>query len=785
LPADLDPRSGEFTLDQETAITVSDPGNAELSGAVERWVAGIRERTGLPLPIRDPSPGRTTNQIRVELTTDMNESMASPAGRAAAPPGGAGFAGTVEDLPGTEAEAYEMVVRDGAVELKAEGAPGVFYGLLTLGQLLRSTGAPPSWIIPAVEIDDVPRFPYRGMHLDVGRHFFPVEFIKRYIDLLAAHKMNVFHWHLTEDQGWRLEIKGYPTLTEVGSCRRETILEKNFDPYVGDGIEYCGFYTQEEAREIVAYARERFVMVMPEIEMPGHSVAALAAYPELACTPGPFQVYTRWGVTRDIYCPKEETFEFLENVLSEVLDIFPSRFIHIGGDEAPKTAWEESELAQEVMRREGLTDEDELQSWFIRRIEAFLNANDRRLMGWDEILEGGLAPDATVMSWRGMAGGIQAAQEGHDVVMTPTGYAYFDYYQGDTLQEPLAIGGFLPLERVYTLEPVPAELSQHEARHILGAQGNLWTEYIGTSEYAEYMVLPRMLAMAEVDWSPAEARDWPTFSRRLGRELLNLDQQGFNFRIPDVSGLENDRLTLDDSILVELAGGVEGSAIHYTLDGSVPNAGSPTYGGPFFIPLDEAGAEVTARVILEDGREGAFKRARLSHTRLLAPVALPWATRAQGLSMRGFSGTFSSVQSLEDGNPADVTLWGGDRGPVVPGVTLPQGAPASSFGLILDGFIRVPAKGIYTFYLSSDDGSRLSVGGRVLVDHDGPHSMSVQAGQIALHKGWHALEVRYFQGGGGKDLRLEVEGPGLARREVPAYWFAHQEVPGSGEGRRP
>jgi hexosaminidase len=295
--------------------------------------------------------------------------------------------------------------------------------------------------------------------------------------------MNRFHWHLTEDQGWRIEIQKYPRLTEIGAWRKETMVEKNFDPYVGDGIPYGGFYTQDEVREIVAYAAERHVTVVPEIEMPGHSTAALAAYPELACTEGPFEVSTIWGVKEDIYCPSEETFAFLEDVLAETMELFPSEYIHIGGDEVPKRRWEESELAQEVMRREGLADEHELQSYFIRRIEAFLLAHGRRLIGWDEILEGGLAPEATVMSWRGMEGGIEAARQGHDVIMTPTSHAYFDYYQGPAEEEPLAIGGYLPLKKVYEFEPVPEELTEEEGQHILGAQGNVWTEYIKTPSW--------------------------------------------------------------------------------------------------------------------------------------------------------------------------------------------------------------------------------------------------------------------------------------------------------------
>jgi hexosaminidase len=523
IPSDMDARRGDFVLDRETRITVSPADDGELRELVDRWVQELRGASGLPLPVVALDDAGTAGVISVEVT--------------GLPEGARPVVAPGMGLPGVEAEKYELEVSAQDIHLEAPTAAGAFYGLETLRQLARAPVDLPTWSIPAVEIEDTPRFPYRGMHLDVGRHFFPVSFIKRYIDLLAAYKMNVFHWHLTEDQGWRLEIQGYPRLAEVASCRSETILEKNFDPYVGDGEEYCGYYTQAEAREIVEYARERFITVMPEIEMPGHSVAALAAYPEFGCTPGPFEVATVWGVHQDIYCPREETFAFLEDVLTEVMEIFPSPYIHIGADEAPKTVWEESELAQEVIRREGLADEHELQSWFIRRIEEFLNANGRRLMGWDEILEGGLAPNATVMSWRGMEGGIEAAQQGHDVVMTPTGYAYFDYYQGDSIGEPLAIGGNLPLERVYSLEPVPPELNESEAGHILGAQANMWTEYIKTTEHLEYMLLPRMLAMSEVAWSPAEQKVFEHFTERLLKHFARFDEWGVTYRDPASPGL--------------------------------------------------------------------------------------------------------------------------------------------------------------------------------------------------------------------------------------------------------
>jgi hexosaminidase len=773
MPADVDPGKGEFSISAGTSIVVSHPGDEELLGMVDRWAEPIRAASGFTLPIVGPGEVSSRGAIQIELKTPRRTGNSASEGGEEVPAG--------MGLPGTAAEGYELEVKPGKVELEADGKAGLFYGLGTLGQLLPGLqeGGTQGWSIPAVEIEDVPRFPYRGMHLDVGRHVFPVAFIKRYIDLLAAYKMNVFHWHLTEDQGWRLEIQGYPLLTEVGSCRAETILEKNFNPYIGDGIPYCGFYTQEQAREIVEYARERFITVIPEIEMPGHSVAALAAYPELACSEGPFEVHTRWGVTRDIYCPKEETFAFLEDVLVEVMDIFPSPFIHIGGDEAPKAAWEESDIAQEVIRREGLADEEELQSWFIRRIEAFLNANGRRLIGWDEILEGGLAPDATVMSWRGMQGGIEAAKEGHDVVMTPTSHLYFDFYQGDTLQEPLAIGGMTPLDRVYGFEPVPPELSPSESAHVLGAQGNVWTEYMATTEYVEYMVLPRMLALSEVVWSPMAQRSWEGFGHRLPSHLGRLGAEGINFRIPDVLGLEEDRLTLEDSFRIVLSTPVRGGEVRYTLDGSEPDSGSPRYEGPFPLAVDRSGVEVSARVFLPEGQTGPVGRARITRTDLIPSVPVPLSARGRGLAVEAFAGRFRSVENLEEGERISLGDPSSGLPPFVRKVALPDDDPEGDFGLRLTGFLRVPRAGIYTFFLSSDDGSRLTVGEGVVVDNDGPHTMAERSGQVALRRGWHPVELRYFRRGGG-GLRLEVEGPGTPRREVPATWLAHLPEGGAG-----
>jgi hexosaminidase len=435
-------------------------------------------------------------------------------------------------------EGYQLTVVPEGLQLEGATPTGVFYGVVTLLQLIQTDSETDERYLPTCKIVDQPRFRYRGMHLDVCRHFQPAEFVKKYLDLLAMHKMNRFHWHLTEDQGWRIEIKKYPKLQEISAWRDETLIghARHDKPHKFDGIPHGGYYTQEEIREIVEYAAARHITIIPEIEMPGHSLAALAAYPHLACTEGPFEVAKTWGVFKDVYCAgNEATFEFLEDVLTETMALFPSEYIHVGGDECPKDRWKECEKSQARIKAEGLADEHELQSYFIQRIEKFLNDNGRKLIGWDEILEGGLAPNATVMSWRGEKGGIEAAKAGHDVVMTPGKPCYFDHYQSeDTENEPLAIGGLNTLASVYAYEPVPAELSADEAKHVLGAQGNVWTEYMKTGDHIEYMVLPRLCALSEVVWSEKISdRDYEGFLTRLEPHLEALESKGYNYREPD------------------------------------------------------------------------------------------------------------------------------------------------------------------------------------------------------------------------------------------------------------
>ena len=439
-------------------------------------------------------------------------------------------------------EGYRLTVTRSRIAIRAFRPAGAFYGVQTLRQLLppdvfrAAPVAGVTWTVPGVEIEDRPRFPWRGAHLDVSRSFMSKEFVKKYIDLLALHKLNRFHWHLTDDQGWRIEIKKYPRLTSVGAWRRQTLvgIQRSYadtTQWVFDGRPHGGFYSQSDVREVVAYAKARFVTVVPEIEMPGHAQAAIAAYPELGNTGQQLEVLQRFGINPNIFNAEDATIRFLQDVLTEVLELFPDKYIHIGGDEAIKDQWQASPRIQARIRELGLKDEHELQSWFIRQMDAFLTARGRALVGWDEILEGGLAPNATVMSWRGMEGGIAAALAGHDVVMTPTSHTYFDYYQSqDMTKEPPAIGGFLPLDTVYAFEPVPAALTTEQAVHILGTQGQIWTEYQRNPKNVEYMVFPRLLALAEVAWTPRELKDFADFRARLSRHVERLSVLDVNYR---------------------------------------------------------------------------------------------------------------------------------------------------------------------------------------------------------------------------------------------------------------
>ncbi|MXV15631.1 beta-N-acetylhexosaminidase [Hufsiella ginkgonis] len=500
---------GELTIDASTHLVAATPA---LQPAADFLNAYLMEYYGFFLRGIKPKGSATT--VRLAISTATNGPK----------------------------EGYSLEAAKGSVTIKGQDAAGVFYGVQSLIQLLPVQKAA-RLAVPFVTISDYPRFAYRGMHLDVARHFFPVSFIREYIDYLALHKMNYFHWHLTDDQGWRIEIKKYPKLTQIGGFRNGTIIG-HFPGTGNDNQHYGGFYTQEQVKEIVRYAAGRSITVVPEIEMPGHASAAIAAYPELSCFPNEPTTYPRrttvagdttgkqvqqtWGVFNDVFAPTETTFTFLENVLDEVMALFPSKLIHIGGDECPKENWKRSAFCQQLIKDKGLKDEHGLQSYFIQRIEKYINGKGRSIIGWDEILEGGLAPNALVMSWRGEQGGIDAAKQSHYVVMTPGSHVYLDHSQ-TRRDDSLTIGGYTTVQKTYSYEPIPKEINQAEEKFILGAQGNVWTEYMAYPSKVEYQIFPRMTALSEVLWSSRALRNWTDFEPRLKIQLDRYDRWGVSY----------------------------------------------------------------------------------------------------------------------------------------------------------------------------------------------------------------------------------------------------------------
>jgi hexosaminidase len=489
---------------------------------------------------------------------------------------------------GMPTESYVINAKPHGVFIDYGDGAGAFYAVQTLFQLLpteiyaqeRQKGI--DWTVPCCSIDDAPRFKYRGMHLDVCLHYFDFEFLKRYIDIMAAHKVNRFHWHLTEDQGWRIEIKKYPLLTEKGQWRKETVVGSLFSG-VYDGIPHGGYYTQEQVKELVQYAAERYVTIIPEIELPGHALAAIACYPELSCgLEDHYETATKWGVFKQVYCTKESTFKFLEDVFDEVFELFPSELIHIGGDECPKASWKACPHCQSMIKKLGLKDEFELQSYFVTRMEKYINSKGRQIIGWDEILQGGLAPNAKVMSWLGEEGGIKAAQQHHEVVMSPHQKYYLDYWQADPYTEPLAMGGPTTLKMMYDYEPVPDVLTSQEARYIIGVEGCVWTEYMPTPERVEYMAWPRMCAIAETGWTQAD-KDWDGFTRRLEKHLGRLDGMNVGYCKAFFNPMIVFHKDTKHNMVVSMTVDAPGAEIRYTLDGSAPTIDSPKYEIPFSI----------------------------------------------------------------------------------------------------------------------------------------------------------------------------------------------------------
>jgi hexosaminidase len=728
-PVSLKKSSGEFILSQQTALLADSLTNK----AVVFLTDYLQNKAMLHVQLKVNDGSGATNSI--VLTSS----------------------GT-DNLP---ADGYRLTITPQQIIIAGKGA-GLFYGIQTLIQLMPAERVATAKL-PCLQIEDYPRFGYRGVMLDVCRHFFSVEFVKKYIDLMAAYKLNNFHWHLTDDQGWRIEIKKYPKLTQVGSQRAQTVIGNYHDrtPQQFDNTPYGGYYTQDQIREVVKYAADRYINIVPEIEMPGHSEAALTAYPELSCDPSfPYKVAETWGVFHDTYCPSDKTFSFLQDVLSEVMDLFPSKYIHIGGDEAPKDAWKKSAFCQKLIKKLHLKNEEELQSYFIQRMEKFVNSKGRSIIGWDEILEGGLSPNATVMSWRGEAGGIAAAQQNHNVIMTPgSGGLYIDQLQGKLNLEPLSIGGYDPLSKIYSYNPVPAVLTPDQQKYVLGVQANLWTEYIPTENKAEYMTFPRLMALSEVAWSPLANKNYTDFAdTRLPAHLALLDKSNYDYRVPTAIGAK-DTILFAPQLNVNLKAPVSGAKVYYTIDGYQPRETDMEYTVPmtYIVPLDQY-RELKTIVITPSGKRSQVTHAIVYNKTPFAPVT--YTGTAKGLKSQLISGDFKSVSQLTE-NPAI-----NDTSVALSFNTAAFKKNMHGFGVIYSGFINIDTDGVYGFSTSSANGSSLSIDDLPVVDNDGKHGIFDQGGSVPLLKGYHKISIKYFDAASTGSLKVFMTIPGKPKGEL-------------------
>lgn len=734
-PMELKVSSGSFKIDENTVIIVNS-NNPKVKDLAQYFTKQFDSASGYSLKIISSSEKNESEKSITFSDKNIDTSLGN--------------------------EGYKLISNENEIILT--GTPhGLFYGVQTLFQLLpveiynSKITTNINWQIPSLEIIDKPRFKWRGMHLDVGRFMFPVSFIKKYIDYIAMHKMNTFHWHLTEDQGWRIEIKKYPRLTEIGAWRKGTTVPELNKPDVLDGKPYGGFYTQEEIKDLVAYAQDRHVTIVPEIEMPGHSVAALASYPELSCTGGPFEVRAKWSFSENLYCAgNDDTFKFLENVLTEVMELFPSEYIHIGGDEAPKAAWEKCPKCQLRIKNEGLNDEHDLQSYFITRIEKFVNSKGRKIIGWNEIMQGGLAPNAAIMSWGGSGTAVSAAKQKHYSVMCPGSHCYFDHYQGKPEEEPRAMEGFLPLERVYSYDPVPEELSEEEEKYILGVQGNVWTEFIRTADQVEYMAFPRMCALAEVAWSTKEKQGLHNFLNRLDAHFGRLDELNINYRWPRLEGFNNKNIFID-KFKVDFKSKRKNVEIRYTNDGTIPTKNSTLFTKPFSVTETMT---INVTEFSSNGKNGpVYKIDYIKQTPLESIIV---KNKKDGLKFDyyEFDKPIDSTLDLLKMKP----LANGNIGKFVfpyDDEKLPE-----YFGLIYNGYIEVPNEGVYTFSTNSNDGSRLYIDGKLIIENDGWHGPLEKSSEVALEAGLHKVKLLYFQSGGRKSLKVFMKSSGSEKMEI-------------------
>ena len=710
-PVSLEQKTGFFKLGSSMKIYASSP-EAKVVG--EFFAAKLNQPTGYSITVVDDSEPSRGIALLIDSSVDVND------------------------------EGYLLDMDEKKLTIRAKTPQGLFYGMQTFLQLLPAEIESSTvvegiyWKTPVVSIKDEPRFGYRGIMLDPCRHFMPVENVKKYIDVLSLFKINRLHWHLTDDQGWRIEIKKYPKLTEVGSKRVE-----------GEGTEHGGFYTQEEIKEVVQYAADHFITVIPELELPGHEMAAIAAYPELSCKGEPGTPRIIWGVEDIVMCPgKEDMFEFLEDVIDEMVPLFPSEYFHIGGDECPKTSWEKCPLCQARIRKEGLRDdkehtpEEKLQSYVVQRMEKYLATKGKKIIGWDEILEGGLAPTATVMSWRGEQGGIAAASMDHTVIMTPGGNGmYLDAYQGDSKIEPVTIGGYTPLEKTYSYNPIPDTLAQiGKGDMILGVQGNTWAEYMYTEEKRDYMIFPRILAVAEIGWTPLDRKDYKDFERRVENAYVRLDAHGVNYHIPlpeqpngscdFVAFTDKATLTFQTSRPVKMV---------YTLDGSEPTPASTAYTAP--IELTETTTLKIASVLPSE---------KMSRVRTIQVEKQPLAPAktvdktTPGLSMEVYDGMYLSVADFEAKKPQPrakkVITKTRELTAQVPAPESMRGV--KQYAAVATGYVNIPADGVY--FISSNL-EEVWIDGKLMVNNGGEvKRFSRHDTSAALAKGLHEIKLVFL-----------------------------------------
>ncbi len=718
LPMELVQNEGSFKLNNDVVICAL---GDEAKTIAEFFATKMRRSMGFDLPV---STDKTDAQIKLSIDPNLN----------------------------LKAEGYKLMTTQEGIQIVGQTAQGLFYGMQSFMQLLPAEVESQKlvdsvlWQVPSVEIKDEPAFAYRGMLIDVCRHFLTVEEMKCQIDVLSLFKINRLHWHLTEDQGWRIEIKKYPRLTEVGSKRTE-----------GDGTEYGGFYTQEQIKEIVAYASERFITIIPEIEMPGHSMSAIKAYPELACNPKTqsgkdYELRNIWGVEDDVYCAGNDKFyNFISDVIDEVAPLFPGEYFHIGGDECPKIRWEKCPKCQQKIKEEGLKNEHELQSYVIRKAQDMLAKHGKKLIGWDEILEGGLAPSATVMSWRGEAGGIQSANMGHDVIMTPgDGGLYIDHYQGDPKVEPVAIFGYAPLEKTYSYFPVPKDIAEDKRHHILGAQVNLWGEYLYSADMYEYRAYPRVIALAELTWTAREKKNFEDFTRRLNNAYVRMDAFGINYHmpLPEQPNGSCDFVAFTDSTELVLKT-TRPMPMVYTLDGTEPTSASKVYTEPIKINKNTTVKVATA---LPSGKLSRIRTITVEKQDLTPAVDVKAEDLKEGLNVQFSRGKYMTVEDLKA-----VTNWEAKQVNSFPEMKI-NGMGNNSQDIdynasIAEGYFEIPEDGVYFFSTNNDE---LWIDGVKLIDNAGEvKKWCRRDSSKALKKGLHSIKAVFI---------------GAIQGGYPSYW---------------